>query len=96
MLFIIGTHPKEDKIIKFLSKITLEKGLVIGLLFFIIGIGLTIYAIILWKTRGWGNLDPLKVMPITIPAVYLIIMGMQIAFASFFLGVLNIDYKSGK
>lgn len=89
-----GMHPKQDRIIKFLSRITLERGLIVGTLLTIIGIGLTIYSMILWESRGWGNLDPVKVMPITIPAVYLIIMGVQIAFASFFLGILNIDYKS--
>jgi len=96
MQLIVGIHPKGDKVIKFLSKITLEKGLMIGFLFSVIGIGLTIYAMVLWKIRGWGNLDPVKIMPITIPAVYLIIMGVQIAFASFFLGVLNIEYKIEK
>jgi len=89
-----GMHPKQDKIIKTLSKITLEKGLIVGAILTIIGIGLTIYSMILWEARNWGNLDPVKIMPITIPAVYLIIMGIQIAFASFFLGILNIDYKS--
>ena len=51
---------------------------------------------VLWEKRGWGNLDPVKVMPITIPAVYLIIIGVQIGFASFILGILNIDYKREK
>ena len=91
-----GMHPKADKVTKFLSKITLEKGLVSGIILTIIGIGLTIYAMVLWEERGWGNLDPVKVMPFTIPAVYLIIMGVQIAFASFILGILNIEYKSEK
>lgn len=88
-----GMHPKQDKITKFLNKITLEKGLVIGAVLTIIGILLTIYSIVVWNKNAWGNLDPIKVMPITIPAVYLIIIGVQVAFASFFLGVLNIEYK---
>lgn len=88
-----GMNPKSDRLIKLLNKITLEKGLIIGGILTLFGIGLTIYAMIIWKLRDWGNLDPVKVMPITIPAVYFIIMGVQISFASFFLGILNIDYK---
>ena len=89
-------HPRQDKIIKALSKITLEKGLVLGFLSAITGIGLTIYSVIIWKNKAFGALNPTDVMPITIPAVYLIIIGVQVAFASFFLGVLNIEYKSEK
>lgn len=88
-----GMHPKEDKITKFLAKITLEKGLIVGILLTIVGFGLSIYSIVLWKNAEWGALEPVDVMPITIPAVYLIISGVQIAFASFILGILNIDYK---
>ena len=91
-----GMNPKKDRMIRFLSKITLERGLVVGFFLAIVGIGLTIYAMVLWEIRDWGNLDPVKVMPITIPAVYLIIIGVQMAFASFILGILNIEYKRNK
>lgn len=88
-----GMNPKEDKLIKFLEKITLEKGLVFGILLFIIGIALSIYAVVIWKGKSFGDLEPINIMPITIPAVYLIIVGIQMAFASFFLGILNVEYK---
>ena len=88
-----GMHPKGDKFTNILQKITLEKGLVLGIILTLIGIGLSIYAIIIWKNQSFGNLNPLDVMPITINAVYLIIVGIQMAFASFILGILNIEYK---
>jgi len=89
-----GMHPKEDKITNFLKKITLEKGLIAGIILTIVGFALSIYSIVLWKNAAWGELNPVDVMPITIPAIYLIIIGVQMAFASFFLGVLNIEYKN--
>ena len=88
-----GMHPKEDKITNFLKKVTLEKSLIIAIILAIIGFALSIYSIILWKNAEWGELNPVDVMPITIPAIYLMIIGGQMAFASFFLGVLNIEYK---
>lgn len=88
-----GMHPKEDKMSKFLSKITLERVLLLGILLAFIGAALTIYAIVIWKSKSWGKLDPTDVMPITIPAVYLIIIGIQAVFTSFIIGILNIEYK---
>ena len=88
-----GMHPKEDKMSEFLSKITLEKVLLLGVLLSFIGVALTIYAIVIWKSKSWGELDPTDVMPITIPAVYLIIIGIQAVFTSFIIGILNIEYK---
>ena len=86
-------HPKKEKTSKFLSKITLEKVLILGVLLILIGLGLTIYAIVIWKSKSWGALNPIDVMPITIPAVYFIMIGIQVAFTSFIIGILNIEYK---
>ena len=88
-----GMHPKDDKIINTLKEITLEKGVILGILFIIIGFGLSIYAVIKWKNASYGALNPLEIMPITIPAVDLLIIGVELVFASFLLGVLNIKYK---
>ena len=88
-----GMHPKQEKTSKILSKITLEKVLIIGVLLILVGVGLSIYALVIWKSKSWGALDPTDVMPITIPAVYLIMIGIQVSFTSFIIGILNIEYK---
>lgn len=87
-------HPKEEKVFNYLKKITLEKGLIAGIILTFSGFILSIYAIIMWKKASWGDLNPVNIMPITIPAIYLIIIGMQMVFASFILGILNIEYKT--
>ena len=86
-------HPKDDKVINTLKEITLEKGVILGILFIIIGFALSIYAVIKWKNTSYGVLNPLEIMPITIPAADLLIIGVELVFASFLLGVLNIKYK---
>lgn len=88
-----GMHPKNDKIINTLKEITLEKGVILGILFILIGFGLSIYAVMKWKSASYGALNPLEIMPITIPAADLLIIGVELVFASFLLGVLNIKYK---
>ena len=88
-----GMHPKNDRIINYLKKFTLEKGVLLGMLFILIGFGLSIYAVLKWKNTAYGALNPLEIMPITIPAVDLLIIGVELVFASFLLGVLNIKHK---
>ena len=88
-----GMHPKNDKVINTLKEITLEKGVILGILFIIIGFGLSIYAVIKWINASYGALNPLEIMPITIPAADLLIIGVELVFASFLLGVLNIKHK---
>ncbi len=88
-----GMNPKKDKMGNFLKIVTLEKGLIIGIIFILFGVSLSIYSLIVWKNASWGNLNPEGVMHITIPAVYFLIAGVQMAFASFLYGILNIEYK---
>lgn len=88
-----GMHPKDDKVINTLKEITLEKGVVLGILFIIIGFALSVYAVMKWRNVSYGALNPLEIMPITIPAADLLIIGVELVFASFLLGVLNIKHK---
>ena len=76
-----------------MKKLTLEKGVILGILFIIIGFALSIYAVMKWKSVSYGYLNPLEIMPITIPAADLLIIGVELVFASFLLGVLNIKHK---
>ena len=88
-----GMHPKDDKVINTLKEITLEKGVVLGILFIIIGFALSVYAVMKWRNVSYGALNPLEIKPITIPAADLLIIGVELVFASFLLGVLNIKHK---
>lgn len=88
-----GMHSKDDKFAKVVDKLNLERVLIIGIILFLIGLGLSIYALTVWNKAAYGDLDPNSVMPITIPSVYLMIIGTQMSFASFIIGILNIKKK---
>jgi len=77
-----------------ISKLTTEKGLIVGLILFFVGLGFTVYAVDLWSISSFGNLDPRIVMRVSIPSITSIIIGVQIIFSSFFIGILNIKYKN--
>lgn len=90
---VSGFIPADGKIDKWLENVTTERGVVIGVLLFLAGIAATIVAFVLWGKTSFGGLTPENMMRITIPAMALIVIGINIAFGSFFIGILNIKHK---
>ena len=78
---------------KWLQETTTEKGVLIGLLLFLAGIAVTIAAFIIWSRTGFGGLSPESMMRITIPSMLLIVVGIEVVFGSFFMGILHIKHK---
>ncbi len=72
---------------------TVDKGIFLGALLFIVGIVLTIIALVGWNRMGFGQLDPQQMMRLTIPAVTCMVVGVQVLFGSFFIGILEIKHK---
>lgn len=69
--------------------LSLELGLIIGLLVCTAGTGLIAIAFTHWRAIGFGNLDPKWTMRQVIPAVVLLMFGVQTVFASFFFETLK-------
>lgn len=90
---VTGFIPTESKLDKWLEETSTEKGVVIGLIMFLIGIVVTIAAFVIWGKTGFGELSPEKMMRITIPAMILIVVGIEVIFGSFFIGILHIKHK---
>ena len=72
---------------------TVDKGIFIGAVLFIIGLVLTIMALVGWNSRNFGQLNPQEMMRLTIPAVTFMVTGVQVLFGSFFIGILEIKHK---
>ncbi|MBR1814048.1 MAG: glycosyltransferase family 2 protein [Lachnospiraceae bacterium] len=70
-----------------------DKGVFIGVLLFLAGVIVSIVAIVIWGRAGFGALEPGVVMRITIPAVALCILGVQLAFGSFMVSILQIKHQ---
>ena len=82
--------PVPDHLIRTVSRFTVERGLIVGLLSTALGAALSIFALVYWKDTSFGNLNPARVMRITIPAVVLIVCGIELCFSSFMIGILSI------
>lgn len=72
---------------------TVEKGIILGILLFIAGIMCSILAVTVWSKLSFGALNPTNSMRLTIPAFTAIVLGAELIFSSFFLGILQIEHK---
>jgi glycosyltransferase involved in cell wall biosynthesis len=82
--------PKSKRYNSFFKYINLEKGLILGFLITIAGIALSVLGLSLWADNHYGSLEVRTTLRIIIPAVTLIIIGIQIILFSFFFSILGL------
>ena len=94
-IYAIRTNfiPTKESVATKLANVTTEKGAVTGVLLTLAGIAMTIAAFVIWKDTSFGNLNPQEMMRMTIPALTLMVVGIEMIFASFFIGILNIKHQ---
>lgn len=88
-----GFLPKsklDDKVEKFF---TLEIGVLTGLLIFFCGVTGSLHSFYIWQQAKFANLEYKEILRIVVPSATLILLGTQLLFSSFFLGILKIKRK---
>jgi hypothetical protein len=85
----LGIFPKGPIPDWALGLFTLERGLFLGILVFLTGLGGAAYSLIYWEATGFGNVDPSRLMRVAIPSSLLMTLGVEIALASFFLAFIE-------
>ncbi|HSD89257.1 MAG TPA: glycosyltransferase family 2 protein [Kofleriaceae bacterium] len=90
---VSGFLPRKPFLERFTQQGTLEKGLVVGVLLFLIGCAGGVYATLEWRDTGFANLVYPQVLRVVIPSAIAIIVGFQIMLGAFFLSVLMINRK---
>ncbi len=88
-----GLLPEDTLFAKISGVITLEVGILIGLGFVLLGIGLVSYSAFAWWRAGFGNLSYPESLRITIPGITMTVLGIQIIFSIFFLSILRLSRK---
>lgn len=89
----VGFLPEKDSLTKATQIVSMELGLIIGLLILFAGMGGTFYSLYVWEESNFGQLDYSKILRIVIPSVVAIILGLQTILSSFFLSVLSVNKK---
>jgi glycosyltransferase involved in cell wall biosynthesis len=88
-----GLLPADRRLERLFARIDLEKGLAVGALVMLAGLGLLGAAVNLWRTRLFGDLDYEKTMRWVIPGVTLSTLGFQTILSSFFLSILGLKRR---
>ena len=89
----VGFLPAKESLSKANEFVTLELGLIIGIIVFLSGMGGTFYSLYVWGESNFGQLEYSRMLRIVIPSVVAIILGLQTIFSSFFLSVLSVNKK---
>lgn len=84
---LLPKSKKYDRLFKFIN---LEKGLVAGLIMVIAGIVLSIMAYSDWQAISFGNIESTAVFRRVIPAITLILLGIQVILFSLFFSILGL------
>lgn len=72
---------------------TLERGVLLGLVIFLVGLAKLSMAVLSWKAAYFGAMSYPESLRQVIPAVTLITVGVQVIFSSFFLSILSLPRK---
>lgn len=84
-----GFLPTSERYRRIVSKWSAERGLLIGLALFLIGIGIGVAQVMRWGSADFGPLDAAAVVRVAVPSSLGIMLGFQTMMMSFFSGVLT-------
>ncbi len=82
--------PKPDTYDRLFSAFNLEKGLIIGVVMVLVGVGLSFYAYFGWKHINYGDITNSQTFRVVIPAVTTILLGVQTILFSLFFSVMGL------
>ncbi|GAA2080130.1 glycosyltransferase family 2 protein [Pseudolysinimonas kribbensis] len=76
------------------QRISVESSVLVGVIAFVVGLGIAVAQFIAWAASGFGALDTAQTVRLAVPGALLMILGAQTIMAGMFLGILSIDHKS--
>jgi glycosyltransferase involved in cell wall biosynthesis len=85
-----GILPRSRAAEAFMDLVPVEAGVITGAGLVVAGVVLTISSLVAWEASGWGRIDPVVGMRTVIPAVTMVVAGIQVAFSAMFVGVLGL------
>jgi hypothetical protein len=88
-----GLLPEDPRLTRMFRYVTLEVGLIAGVLLILMGASAWILGLEYWRIREFGALDPVKTLRIVIPGVVCFTLGFQVILSSFFLSVLGMSRR---
>ncbi len=88
-----GLLPEDPRLARTFRYVTLETGLIVGVLLMLSGVGAWALGLDYWRAHHFGPLDPAQTLRIVIPGVVALTLGFQTILSSFFLSVLGMSRR---
>jgi len=88
-----GLLPEDESFDRWFRYITLETGLIVGVLLLLAGVCIAISSVMAWSHTGYGPLPPVQMMRRTLPAMLCLMLGTEVCFGSFFLSLLGLKRR---
>jgi glycosyltransferase involved in cell wall biosynthesis len=82
--------PPSGRMILRIARVSLERGLVIGALLILLGVGCFAFALSRWEATGFGQLNVVDTMRLPVLGMVLIVTGFQLVTVSFALSLTRI------
>jgi glycosyltransferase involved in cell wall biosynthesis len=89
-----GLFPAPRKRTLFDGIFKLERGIILGSILIILGLGLFLYAFSIWGSTNFGPLDVEKVTPIVIGSSLSLSLGFEVILSSFLLSMLKLNVRT--
>jgi len=89
-----GYLPPDPRVIRLMQVATLERSLLVGGALALAGLGGVVASLGYWHARGYGQLDPQRVLRLVIPSATALIVGSQAALGGMFLSILGISTRT--
>ena len=86
-----GFLPHDTRLDVMAGRFRLERGLAVGALVLLAGLGIGIASLLRWRSEGFGELDTARQLRVVIPAALGLILGTSTVLASFVLSILGMD-----
>jgi hypothetical protein len=85
-----GLLPPDRRLSRLFEVVTLERGLIAGVIALLSGLVLLLAAVNLWRLADFGRLDYARTMRVVVPGAMLTALGFQTVLASFFVSLLTL------
>jgi len=87
------TLPRSRRFNSLAERLTLENSALLGLLAFLVGLGVAIAQLVIWAQNSFSSLNPTDTMRLAVPGATLMIIGAQTIMFGMFTGILSVDTK---
>ncbi len=88
-----GLLPEDPRLKRAFRWLTLERGLLVGTMLLVLGVGVATYSAYIWSRSGFGPMNPFVLVRVVAAALVLITLGVEIILSSFFLSILGLARK---